>query len=447
MSLQPSRKRGQAGLRRVQETALALALVLAFWALLSATPAFRSVTTRPMDDSGDVTAAVERLGNPFTGRYPGDANIYPRNVWDMQLFEGRIYLGSGNSANSGPAANAGPVDVWAFDLHTDQFVNEYTVAEEQLDVYRILNGRLVIPGRDPRESWDFGNFYRREADGWHKYRTLPNTIHTYDMLQVGARLFASINPSDNAGGVAISDDDGQTWTRVPVGRGAAFGLFTLGDHLFAAKSIPTDPTLNSVAPADQAGLMGVHEYQSDGQFQPRPDLTFGVLFPGISQGQAWEHWGQMVRYVNFQGKLVYIGGETLHQVIPFGLFVLDPAGHVQRVSLPAGALPWDTLVRDDTLYVLLAAKQPSGGYAVSVIATSDLVAWRELFHFQSATFARSFEMDQGDFYFGLGTGVGPSYDPRTWEMSPAAGDILRVARGAYTPAERGYTVYLPLLES
>jgi hypothetical protein len=82
-------------------------------------------------------------------------------------------------------------------------------------------------------------------------------------------------------------------------------------------------------------------------------------------------------------------------------------------------VPYDLLVRGDTLYVLAAA--PAGkGYVVRVYATGRLDQWRELFHFASPTFARSFEEAGGDFFIGLGC---------TYQRpSPASGVILRVRR-------------------
>ncbi len=52
----------------------------------------------------DVTSQVILLGNPFTKA------IFARNVWDMQVFNDRIYLAHGDF-NS----NAGPIPVIYFD--------------------------------------------------------------------------------------------------------------------------------------------------------------------------------------------------------------------------------------------------------------------------------------------------------------------------------------------
>lgn len=62
----------------------------------------------------DVTMHVESLDIPFAVRYPAGADIYARNVWDLQAFKGRIYVGGGNWDNKGPAPNAGPVPILAW---------------------------------------------------------------------------------------------------------------------------------------------------------------------------------------------------------------------------------------------------------------------------------------------------------------------------------------------
>ena len=55
--------------------------------------------------------------------------------------------------------------------------------------------------------------------------------------------------------------------------------------------------------------------------------------------------------------------------------------------------------------------------AVRVVATSDLGEWHEVLHFEADTFARSFEIVQGDMYFGMGADRA---------VSAGAGNVLRV---------------------
>ncbi|QUL57177.1 hypothetical protein KDC22_12320 [Paenibacillus tritici] len=64
----------------------------------------------------DVSLSVTVLGSPFK-KAP-----YARNVWDMQLFDGKIYLGHGNSSNNAPSSNAGPVPIYYWDLAQTSFL-------------------------------------------------------------------------------------------------------------------------------------------------------------------------------------------------------------------------------------------------------------------------------------------------------------------------------------
>ncbi len=83
------------------------------------------------------------------------------------------------------------------------------------------------------------------------------------------------------------------------------------------------------------------------------------------------------------------------------------------------------IVRDGVVYVLVETAEAEG-CSVRVLVTKDMKTWSELFRFHSPTFARSFELLNGDFYFGLGSEV---FDERTWsqdELHPATGNILRL---------------------
>src|SRR5882672_6907004 len=73
----------------------------------------------------DVSGEVEVLGSPFASK-----PLYARNVWDMQSFQGRLYLGHGNSSNLQPSPNAGPIPVVYWDPAASAFVSPYTVNEE-----------------------------------------------------------------------------------------------------------------------------------------------------------------------------------------------------------------------------------------------------------------------------------------------------------------------------
>jgi hypothetical protein len=122
----------------------------------------------------------------------------------------------------------------------------------------------------------------------------------------------------------------------------------------------------------------------------------------------------------FAGDTVYIGADRVRSGHPkaVGLFAASHSQNVRTVQLPNAALPRAVVVDGARLFVLVTRK-PENSYDNSVVASSDLREWRELFHFRAAAFARAFEMLDGDFYFGLGCDND--------DVRPETGEILRLA--------------------
>lgn len=354
----------------------------------------------------DVTAAVERLGNPF----PAD-NAFTRNVWDMQLFGGRIFLGHGNSIE-----NTGPTAIWALDPASGRLSAEFTTSEEQVDVFRVLGGELYVPGHDARDDWTLGNFYRLEDGGWVKHRTIPHGLHVYDLALMGGKLFAAIatERKPDQAPLMVSEDRGLTWKpAVHDEPDEMYALFQAGGGLYAAPRI-----FGSTTPEPGALLR-----YGNGGFARTP-AAGAALIPTVPPGET----GRVVKPVEFRGRLVYVAASApqapVFDWVPSALVVGSGVDDVHRAALPdPSALPFDVLARDGVLYVLTASFAPDGGRTIRVYQSGDAERWTELFSFRAATFARSFEEVDGDFYFGLGTTFAA--------QAPASGDLLRVRRATY----------------
>jgi hypothetical protein len=360
-----------------------------------------SLVDTPSDASAasDVTARVERLGNPF------NKGAYARNVWDMQLFGGRIYLGHGNSSNSGVDSNAGPIPVIYYAPTTGNFVTQATVDEEQIDIYRVLDGTLYFPGHDPRGMPPNGNFYRLDGDTWSKVSTIPGAAHVYDMASFGGELFAATG-STTRHTIAASSDGGRTWRSVLPTNTRVYSLVMLAGQLYA---------IQAVVGRDEPLWTFIHVY--DGTLFARLTISGTSIAPGAPADQT----SRFVRAQQFGQQLIYIVAVTVndHQWLPVGLYAAPALDRGRRITLPdPAALPYDIIQRGQTIYVLGASKQPSGQYVNYVYRSTDLARWDEQFRFTAATFARSFEELNGDFYFGLGSD--------TSSVSSATGDILRV---------------------
>ncbi|MFH2124840.1 MAG: hypothetical protein ABIJ50_15330 [Pseudomonadota bacterium] len=382
----------------------------------------------------DITQQLEYIGNPYSAIPKFKKNIYARNIWDMIAFQGKVYLGAGNSSNTGPSPNAGPVPVISYNPETNSFETVFTTSEEQIDVFYIFDNKLYIPGHDPRESWELGNLYSSD-DGrqWQKKRTIPKAIHTYCLYYFKGKLFAGVGTKKGAG-IAVSEDFGDSWKELslfaPAGR---FYQFLVADNrLYAIGALFPPAFLQSYKSKDNHPLTQVVEYQENGQFTTRDDLTSKQLFPDTTLDQNPLKFYKIIRSQNIKHKSIYIGAylHNDHQAIPFGLYLTDSlkknATSVRRITLPDNAVPWDTYKSENFVYVL--TNRPKGQkMEVSVLRSSDLEHWEELFYFESPLVVRSFALLQGDFYFSLGSEI---KDLRRWkadELKEQTGDLLKLS--------------------
>ncbi len=377
------------------------------------------IPTSAFAQTNDVTSSLENLGNPFRARWAdGTPCVYARNVWDLQSFGSKLYIGSGNSGND-PCGNAGPINFIAYDPATNTYTTEYTGNTEQIDRFIILNGQLVTPSHDPR-GLDELAIFRKGTTSWTKQTgiTPAAVVHTYDLMNFGGSLFASVGGVYSS--VYISSDGGANWqagNSSVLDRG--YAMFTLNGKLYLIE----DFGISSTTPA-------LYEYVSGASFTALPAIQFAQMYPGISTSGMLS--GKIQRPTNYLSMIVYIGAATTndHQGDPFGLFKASTFSSTgtdaSKITLPGNAKPWDVLVGSDgKLYVL--GSIPNGArYWVTVMSTTDLNTWTEEFRFDSVTYARSLEQLNGDFYFGLGTNTTP--------LSTVTGDILRYKILAPSPS-------------
>jgi hypothetical protein len=417
-----------------------------------------------------MNVVAERLGNPFAARWPND--VYPRNIWDMQVFDGALYLGAGNSSNAPPSRNAGPAPVMRY--RDDRFEEAFVTDDEQVDVFRIIGDNLVVPGHDPRESWDWGNLYRLHAGEWEKIRAIPNAIHTFDIAGRAGVLFA-VGGARNQSVSAWFSRNGYDWAPMelglnrhlaphsnPSGRfqarssGRLFSLFEVGGALVASGLVPL---AYGGAPEGQfmvGALFRIDEERlvplgatilSGDQATERIGVN---LFPTSSpETPAFSF---AVRAVMRDATTYYLGVSAAHdmQWTPFGVFAASSLEAAHQVSTPAGAYIYDLKAHDGEVYALSNTRLADGEFEVAVLALDrGGLALRPWFAFQAPTFARSFEPFDGDWYFGLGSEVSLDLSARNLgfaappdRLSEATGEIWRV-RGAglvqatFGPAEAG----------
>ncbi|MFV1958213.1 MAG: hypothetical protein ACC662_02245, partial [Planctomycetota bacterium] len=152
---------------------------------------------------------LESLGIPATR-----SQVEGHRINVLRFYDGRLYVGTGDAT-----VNTGPTDVLVFDPARGRFSTETTVDDEAILRFRVLDGRLVVPGVDATESWEFGNVYVREEGDWTKHRTIPHAIHVLDVAAYTGRWYAAtghyVEPKKGEmiadGAIFSSGDRGATW--------------------------------------------------------------------------------------------------------------------------------------------------------------------------------------------------------------------------------------------
>ncbi|MDQ0249413.1 hypothetical protein J2W22_001460 [Sphingomonas kyeonggiensis] len=378
------------------------------------------------------------VGTPFLQRWPDGP--YARNIWAMQVFGGRLFLGAGNSSNFGPSSNAGPVPILSYDGR--KFTEEYTVNDEQVARFYQAGDVLYVPGHDPRDDWSYGNLYRLAGGAWTKLRNIPRGIHVYDIRHHAGRLVAVGGAYGQPLSAWISEDEAASWqpaalipnpalaqSLVPLGRatkvlgqdtqvvGRFWTLFEIGDSLYASTSAPLGSVQDDPHPR-MATLFRFDPAQNG--FQPLALGHSSALFPDTPATGAQV--GLVERWARLGKETAYIGGwqHNDHQWLPIGLYAASSADNARRLQLPASEQPRDLLVEKGRLYCLSSRAEGPDRYRVSVTRFGrDLKAGTVVLSFPAPTFARSFALFQGRFYFGLGTETGTGA-----ALSDAAGTIL-----------------------
>jgi len=349
----------------------------------------------------DLSDEVEVLGQPFA------LPVYARNIWDMQQYNGRIYLGCGNYYNDGPDPNAGPVPVVYYDTLSGTFVTQTTLDEEQIDIFKILDGKLVIPGIDPKDDWSYGNFYTLEDDVWVKTRSIPNGLHNFDMAYSNGYLYAAIG-TGGFGSAVRSPDMGKSWeslTKGELGKAysydRSYSVFTFKDKLYFTGVLYRGFTLDNKFLCVGDEVSTIYAYN---------------MIPGaIGYDQI-----RMYRINEIEDKLIYISIFNIgSEWLPDALYTAKSINRTKRIRLPErDAVPMDILTRDNKAYLLASALQGSDEYINIVYSSEDMYNWNECFRFSTDTFARSFEEFGGYFYFGLGC--------YTDYLTESSGTVLRI---------------------
>lgn len=330
-----------------------------------------------------IAASIEyvEVGIPASSRYLEGNRA--RNPWDMVIIDGKLYVGSGDYDS-----NAGPVDIWVYDIAHDEWLLSGTVAEEEVFRFCTVNGTMIIPGIDPTEDWTYGNYYAWNGNTWEKHRNIPGGMHNFDMVEYDGMIFCGLGVETGEYPIACSTDGGNTFVQVMMYKDGAL-LDTSGSQCVRA------PDLFLFSDTLYATF-----------FYGDTELTYDLYRYENGVFVFDNHWNQKIHQVKYNNCI--ISGKAEYKGKMFFttgyLYVTTDMANFTRVTFPERPYVYDLTVCNDKLYALCGLPLENGTYCVSVWMHDGAEAtdFAELFNFTYAVQPQSIAADSESFYIGMG---------------------------------------------
>lgn len=359
---------------------------------------------------GTVARGMEptvRIGNPTLARYPASGDARPRSIWDLHVFDGRLYLAHGDYWN-----NRGPTDLWTYSGDGTNFVNEFVVPEEMIWDFFEYDGKLFIPGYDARAVLTPSSVHildpeRDPNPGWQTLSTLVDGVHSHDIALFQGTLFASITLSDQTGRTMMSTNMGQSWTTL---YSRYTRLVALDDLILFEGTQGT-----SQGPAYWYQTFDGETFREVSPSLGLPTLQTARRVP-VGEGVLYV---QPTRWLLAPAPLYFI---TADQIAASGTATAIPAFTNANVR--------DIVVRGSMCLVMTAEElEKDARYRGTIHVSDDLETWTVASAFEVPGLPLSFEVYQGQFYVGLGSRFDSDVG---WDrlLGPEAGSLWRVVQPA-----------------
>lgn len=349
--------------------------------------------------------------------------FYPRQVWDMEVWDGGLLIGCGNASSTGvfPDAVTNGYIVTPLVYLKDGTLTNIPASDEQVGHIRLINGVPFVAGMDasdtavaPSAQWDFGNLYRWASDGtFTKLRTIQNAQHVFDLASCLDNLLCAAISTSEGRAFGFSTDSGQTWKTLSI---PANGIPYVPPPIKACPGVTYTPgrawnvfNFNGATYVNFSGALLtvctdplVPYFLRYTLAKWNPDGSFTFIPTTLTQDR-------IERAVEFAGKLVALNAKVTNET-QWNLPILAVADTDWTITLPAlinCQRPQDIKVLGANLY-LLCNQTVGTTQRVSIQTTTDLVTWVEISSLIEPTFGRSFAQLNGVWYIGLGTDTSAS---------------------------------------
>lgn len=353
----------------------------------------------------DPTADFAELG--AFSNYWFSTSTAANSVWDVKIWNGKVYRGIGDYDK-----NAGTAPLLAYDIATQSWVVTGHTADQAIQRFVQIGETLYAPGIDPIKDWTLGNFYVLGEETWKQVRNLPNGLHNFDMIGFDGKIFAGLGTEVCENTVAVSLDQGESFTFVPLYR---------------------DGVLLDTAGYEYSRTYAFVEYNGDlyalVTFKKTSSLSYDRFIFRYEDGKMVYQSAADSRLTgktgrNFwQGKLewrgtCYLTSTALNAVTDFS----KPETH-RQISMPNMGVVSDILLHNDQLYVLSYTFWENTTCRVVIYksATGQEGSFTEVVSFDYVGIPISFDFDGNHFYIGIGNSyTNPSKSGMMLRVKPAA---------------------------
>ena len=329
----------------------------------------------------DDDAPLVELGVVSDALYGSGAKA--NTPWDVKCWNGKVYRASGDyDKNSGAS-------ILAYDVANRVWDTTYKVKDEAIHGFVEIGGKLVAPGIDATQGWEYGNYYELQADGkWKQIRNLPNGVHCFDMIECGGKIFAGLGTEK----VGNTEDGGKTFTFVPLYKDGKLCDLSKYDHSRTyefAQLQDTAYALVAFYTKSGSATWEIFRYE-DGKMHYAAEgktLLDGSEFSRKYFGGDFE----------FNGTC-YLTARRLYAIKDFS----DPSSW-QHISMPNSGKVSDAILHDGAIYVL-SSRQDIKTKIYHVIiyksTTGEAGSFAEVASYDYSGFPLSFDYDGEHFYVG-----------------------------------------------
>lgn len=347
---------------------------------------------------------LDENGNVPAYNYYDD--LSSRSIKELKAYDDKIFMGLGDWN-----ANTGPVKILYYDTITETIVSSGTIADEAVENFNIIDGKLYTSGTDPKSS--YGNYYvyDKENNKWDQFKQGNYWYHVFEIEKYNDKFFicGSVKKAEYTP-IQVSYDNGVTFQNVKIydKNGDELSFDTLlrfyafehyNGNLYAYSC---SQNKDGFFPSN-----GLYKYnEEDNSFKFVRNFSYVHSEMGLGESIAY-NFTRFKNNVEFNDYFIYVSGNTLHKFSDSDNFKSDLSFDETNslLNIDSERYIQDIVVHDDTLYILAyhyneESYNNDESFSTRIYSTKDLEKFDLIYEFNIDSFPFSIEYHNNNLYIG-----------------------------------------------